>query len=302
MNWVGNNQLQVAAKTLVELGLREDLGLHSDEPVSTNFDLTSRNLIASDEVGAVLIVARDRGVIAGLGVGSLVYSVLDPSVTWTSDSADGDSVQPGEIIAQVSGSLRSLLVGERTCLNFLSHLSGIASLTNKMRQAAGRSDLAVLDTRKTIPGYRRLQKYAVACGGGTNHRMGLFDGVLIKDNHLAAWNRRTGSQTIGSAIREARSRVPAGTQIEVEVDRLDQLKEALATKVDIILLDNMTLAELKSAVELRNQMAPNTKLEASGNIKVETISEIAKTGVDRVSIGGLTHSAPALDIGFDWER
>ena len=302
MNWLGNVQLEQSARALVDLGLREDLGLDRVTEFTTDADVTSAVLIDADELGSVVVVAREPGVISGLDVGCLVFEVLDASVNWTSRAADGDSVLAGDVVACVQGPLRSLLVGERTCLNFLSHMSGIASMTRRLVREADNPDLVVLDTRKTIPGYRLLQKYAVACGGGTNHRLGLFDGILIKDNHLAAWNRRIEDKDLVSAIHAARSGIIHGIPIEVEVDGLDQLREALAAAADIVLLDNMSLEELRLAVDLRNQMAPSVKLEASGNISLETISQVAKTGVDRVSIGALTHSAPALDIGFDWEQ
>jgi nicotinate-nucleotide pyrophosphorylase (carboxylating) len=201
-------------------------------------------------------------------------------------------------VATVTGPLDKLLIGERTMLNFLTHLSGIATLTRRFVDAVAGTKAQILDTRKTLPGYRVLEKYAVRCGGGTNHRMGLYDGVLIKDNHLAAWTK---SESIADAIRTARRKSP-GVSIEVEVDTLEQLREALKGQPEIVLLDNMTPARLREAVAIRDALngQPQVLLEASGGVALETVREIALTGVERISIGALTHSAPALDLAFDW--
>ena len=182
-------------------------------------------------------------------------------------------------------------------LNFMTHLSGIATLTKTFVDCVKGTRARILDTRKTLPGWRLLQKYAVRCGGGLNHRMGLYDGVLIKDNHLAAW---TESASIAEAVRSARSLSPAGISIEVEVDTLPQLRDALQGSPDIVLLDNMTVETLSEAVAIRDRVAPNVQLEASGGVNLGTVTAIAQTGVERISVGALTHSAPALDLGFDW--
>jgi nicotinate-nucleotide pyrophosphorylase (carboxylating) len=182
-------------------------------------------------------------------------------------------------------------------LNFMTALSGVATLTRRFIDAVMGTEADVLDTRKTHPGWRRLEKYAVRCGGGTNHRMGLYDGVLIKDNHLAAW---TDSGSIASAVECTRRRSPPATSIEVEVDTLDQLRDALRGNPNIVLLDNMSLVTLRQAVELRDSLAPGVRLEASGGVTLESIALIAATGVERISVGCLTHSAPALDLAFDW--
>jgi nicotinate-nucleotide pyrophosphorylase (carboxylating) len=200
----------------------------------------------------------------------------------------------------VTGPIRSLLKGERTVLNFLTQLSGVATLTRQFVDAVAGTKAVILDTRKTWPGYRRLQKYAVRAGGGTNHRMGLYDSTMIKDNHLAAWS--SARKSIAAAIEQVRSSVPAGISIEVEVDTLEQLKEALAGNPDIVLLDNMPPVMLQQAVAVRDRTAPGVLLEASGGVTLERICEIAETGVDRISIGALTHSVIALDIGFDWKQ
>lgn len=279
-----------AAQVLIDLALVEDL--------NGGRDLTCSALIESDERAAVQVVARRHGVLAGEPLGRMVFATLDLDVAWAAERRDGDFLEPGSVVATVTGRLASLLTGERTMLNFLTHLSGIASLTRQFVDAAAGTRAQILDTRKTLPGWRALQKYAVRCGGGTNHRMGLYDGVLIKDNHLAAW---TEGRTIAEAVEAARKRSPAGIGVEVEVDTLEQLADALRGRPEIVLLDNMNPDQLRAAVELRDARAPGVLLEASGGVTLETVAAIARTGVERISIGGLTHSAPAIDLAFDWK-
>ncbi|MBS0206891.1 MAG: carboxylating nicotinate-nucleotide diphosphorylase [Planctomycetes bacterium] len=281
---------RVAAETLISLALAEDLG--------TVGDVTCAALIRPDEQAEVQVVARSTGVLAGSPVGRLVFAGLDPSVRWQAVRRDGDLLERGSVVASVAGPLASLLIGERTMLNFLTHLSGVASITRQFVAAVQGTNARILDTRKTLPGWRALEKYAVRCGGGTNHRIGLYDGVLIKDNHLAAW---TESDSIAHAVQTARKRSPAGILIEVEVDTLMQLQDALQGHPDIVLLDNMDLATLRDAVQIRDRAAPNVLLEASGGVTLSTVTAIAQTGVERISVGGLTHSAPALDLAFDWK-
>ena len=285
-----------AAARLIEMAFAEDL-LDAG-------DLTCQTLIPESAQAEVLVVARQAGVLAGGPVAEQVFSTLDPQVVWTTETPDGSELSAGMGIAKISGPLRSLLTGERTALNFLTHLSGIATLTRQFVEAVKPADVQILDTRKTHPGWRVLEKYAIRAGGGTNHRMGLFDGCLIKDNHLAAWGARENSaaakSTIADAVRQARAHVGHDVSVEVEVDTLDQLRDALAGSPDIVLLDNMTPAELREAVAIRDELGPHARLEASGGITLKTIGEIAKTGVERISIGALTHSAPACDIAFDW--
>ena len=281
-----------AALPLIELALNEDL--------QDAGDLTCRALINEGETGSVHVVARTAGVLAGEPVAQMVFERLDPTVTWESQITDGSPLETGSVIAAVTGSLRSLLTGERTALNFLTHLSGIATLTRSFVDAATGTKAKILDTRKTLPGYRALQKYAVRAGGGTNHRLGLYDGVLIKDNHLESWCGADSGRSIAEAVTHARNDAPDGLSIEVEVDTLEQLADALAGSPDIVLLDNMSCSELREAVALRNEVAPAVLLEASGGVSLETAADIARGGVDRISIGRLTHSAPALDIAFDW--
>ncbi len=285
---------QTAAKTLIKLSLEEDLNQVGD--------LTCQALIEATDQAEIQIVARENGVLAGLPLASLVFSEVDSDVVCTPHLSDGDVLESGSVIATCSGPLASILIGERTVLNFMTHLCGVASLTAKYVQAIQGTRATILDTRKTLPGWRILEKYAVTAGGGTNHRMGLYDGILIKDNHLAGWATRNSNSTIADAIRQARTSVDGEKGIEVEVDTLDQLVDALQAKPEIVLLDNMPPKILKQAIQLRNENSPTTLLEASGGINLESIRSVAETGVERISIGALTHSAVSLDLGFDWKR
>lgn len=284
---------RTAAARLIELALAEDLG--------TIGDVTTNALIRPDERGTVQIVSRQTGVLAGLPVARLVFEQIDHDVRWVTCVDDGGALQPGTVVAELSGSVRSLLSGERTALNFLTHLSGIATLTRRYVDAIAGTSANIFDTRKTLPGWRVLEKYAVRCGGGRNHRVGLFDMVLIKDNHLADWKASGADHTIAAAVLAARSCAPSGIPIEVEVDTLEQLADALSAAPDIVLLDNMDVAMLRQAVEMRNRVAPRMELEASGGVSLNNVADIARTGVERISIGALTHSAPALDLAFDWK-
>ncbi len=334
---------QSAAWRLIELALAEDLGFgdvsaevevaqaahlwiqrqsQAGEPPAPRFeldrDLTCAALVDPAESATIDVVIRCDGVLAGAPIAELVFRRLDPSVRWQTLIADGSTVIPQAVVARVSGPLRSLLIGERTALNFLMHLSGVATQTRRYVIAVEGTRAVILDTRKTLPGWRLLEKYAVRCGGGTNHRLGLHDGVLIKDNHLAAWmeaaakdqrseassqdsaNSRPLLRSIAAAVRQARSSSPANMPIEVEVDTLEQLRDALDGGPEIVLLDNMNPPLLREAVRLRDELAPSVRLEASGGITLANVRLIAETGVDRISIGALTHSAAALDIAFDW--
>jgi nicotinate-nucleotide pyrophosphorylase (carboxylating) len=281
-----------AAQRLVRLALAEDLGMVGD--------ITSAALIPKNMQATVNVVARAEGVLAGLPVAGLVFQELDAAVIWNARVVDGSRLARGTVIASVVGPLRSLLAGERTSLNFLMHLSGVATLTRKFVEAVAGTKAVILDTRKTLPGWRRLEKYAVRAGGGTNHRMGLADGCLIKDNHLAAWCFANTGHSIAAAIAAARCAVPAALPVEIEVDTVEQLVDALVGKPDIVLLDNMDVAMLRESVSLRDRIAPGVLLEASGGIRLANAAEIAAMGVDRISVGAMTHSAPALDLAFDW--
>lgn len=288
------------AEALIELALTEDLG----EPG----DLTSLATIPADAVGVADLVARAPGIICGLPVVAMLAERFgrDPglgaSVSLHLAVRDGDRVEHGTRIARIAGPLRAILAMERTALNFLQRLSGIASLTARFVAAVGWTHAQILDTRKTTPGWRALEKYAVRKGGGQNHRIGLFDGVLIKDNHLAAIAANGMPDPIARAVTNAREQAPLGTPIEIEVDSLEQLEQALACRPEIVLLDNFDLGALTAAVLLRDELAREIALEASGGVDLATVAAIARTGVDRISVGALTHSAPSLDIGLDFKE
>jgi nicotinate-nucleotide pyrophosphorylase (carboxylating) len=271
-----------ACRRLIDLALTEDLGPTGDR--------TSLATIPATAVGRAAFVVRRPGVVAGVPAAAMVCAAVDPALAFTAEAADGKR------IATVTGPLRSILAAERTALNFLQRLSGVATLTRGFVDAVAGTKAKILDTRKTTPGWRLLEKYAVRCGGGANHRIGLYDGILIKDNHLAG---------LGGDVRkavEAARNFPgnAGLPVEVEVDTLEQLEVALAVRADIVLLDNMTTDQLRAAVARRDAVAPGVLLEASGGVSLATVRDIAATGVDRISVGALTHSAPALDIALDY--
>jgi nicotinate-nucleotide pyrophosphorylase (carboxylating) len=278
---------KTALDYLAALGLEEDLGKTGD--------LTCQALIPEDLPGKAVLVARAPGVVAGLPAARRVFELVDSSLSFGPLVADGAQVQPGTQLATVSGRMRLILMGERTALNFVQRLSGVATQTQRYVALVADLPCKVLDTRKTTPGWRLLEKYAVRLGGGHNHRMGLADGVLIKDNHLAAIG---GSVT--EAVRRARAKYDNRVPIEVEVDTLTQLDEALGCGPDIVLLDNMSVVDLAEAVRRRNARAPGVLLEASGGVTLATLRAIAQTGVDRISVGALTHSAVALDVALDY--
>ncbi len=280
-----------AAQRLIDLAIDEDFGAAGD--------LTSQLLIDPEARGTVRIVARKSGILCGLPIVPLVFERLDALVTVEGRRGDGDELARGDVVAELSGPVVSLLGGERTALNFLTRLSGIATLTQQFVNAVKGTRAQILDTRKTDPGWRVLEKYAVRCGGGVNHRMGLFDAVLIKDNHLAAWGRMP-HRDAASAVETARAGAGNGIPVIVEVDTLTQLENVLPARPDIVLLDNMSLEELRTAVSIRDSVGADVLLEASGGITLETVAGVAATGVDRISAGSLTHSAVALDLGFDW--
>ena len=281
-----------SARDLIAAALEEDLG--------SGGDVTSRALIPAEQTGTVAIVAREPGILAGVVAARMVFEEVDRSVAFAPLARDGDRLAAGQTVAEVSGKLQSLLAGERTCLNFLTHLSGVATLTRRYVDAAAGTTAGIYDTRKTLPGWRALEKYAVRAGGGHNHRRGLNDMVLIKDNHLAGWRAAASDRSVAAAVHTARARATPGIMVEVEVDTLEQLADALAGRPDIVLLDNMTPAQLQEAVALRNTRTPEIELEASGGVSLATVAAIAATGVERISVGALTHSAPALDLAFDW--
>jgi len=269
-----------AAAPLVELAIAEDIGPG---------DATSEATLPADQVLSGRIVAKAAGVIAGLSIAEAVFARVEPGIRFTPHVHDGDDVVPGDLVAEVSGPGRGMLAAERTALNFLQHLSGIATLTRAFVDAVACTQAIILDTRKTHPGYRALEKYAVCMGGGQNHRLGLYDMVLIKDNHMDA------AGSITAAVERARAACP-DLPTEVEVRNLDELREALALDVDRIMLDNMSLDEMRVAVEI---VAGRVGLEASGGVTLQNVADVAATGVDYISVGALTHSAPALDLSME---
>jgi nicotinate-nucleotide pyrophosphorylase (carboxylating) len=271
-------------ESAITAALAEDLGIAGD--------LTTDSTIPGDAIGSGTIRTRAAGVVAGLGVAEAAFRKLDPNVGFDYGCSDGAFVMGGAVLAAVRGSARALLSAERVALNFLGRMSGIATLTRRYVDAIAGTKARIVDTRKTTPGLRAFEKYAVRAGGGMNHRVGLFDAVLIKDNHIAV------ARGIGPAIAAARARAGHMVKIEVEVDTLEQLAEALSQRIDAVLLDNMTPAQLAEAVHM---VAGRAITEASGGVTLETIGAIAESGVDLISIGALTHSAPVLDVGLDLE-
>ncbi len=272
----------VVAKA-VETALLEDLGRAGD--------ITTQAVIAAQAQVQVTITARKPGIIAGLDLAVAAFQYLDPSVRIVRHLSDGTAVVPGTVVAGIEGSARAILSAERTALNYLGHLSGIATATRALVDAVAGTKARICDTRKTTPGLRSLEKYAVRAGGGVNHRFGLDDAVLIKDNHIAA----VGS--IARALDRARAAIGHMVKIEIEVDDLDQLREALAAGADVILLDNMSPEILRTAVEMTKGRAV---LEASGNVTLASVRAIAECGVDLISSGAITHSAACLDLGLDY--
>lgn len=283
-------QTAAAARRLIQMALEEDL--------AGQRDVTSCSVASAPGQGAARFVAREHGVVAGLQILPLVIEEATAELAVELLKQDGDFVRAGDQVASVSGNVVDLLSCERTMLNFLCRLSGTASLTRQFVDQTKGTGAQVYDTRKTTPGWRRLEKYAVHCGGGVNHRMGLHDAVLIKDNHLAHADQLGLSPA--EAVAQARDRNSRGMVIEVEVDSLDQLRNVLPARPDIVLLDNMSPERLREAVGLRDQQAPEVVLEASGGVTLGAIRSIAESGVDRVSVGALTHSAGSLDFGLDW--
>ena len=268
-------------KRAAAAALKEDIGPG---------DRTTRLVVPRPRPARAVIVAKQPGIIAGLPMARAVFSSYDPNVRFVALLHDGSRIKAGTVIARLSGDGRSILTAERTALNFLQHLSGVASLTRRFVERVRGLPVTILDTRKTIPGLRRLEKYAVLIGGGRNHRFGLFDGILIKDNHLAL----TGS--LRDAIRLATLGNRRKMMVEVEANSLAQVRAAVTERVDAILLDNMTTAQLRRAVRL---VSGRAFLEASGGITLDNVRAVASTGVDAISIGALTHSAPAIDLSLE---
>ncbi len=273
------NELELkSAQTLIELALKEDVG---------SGDITTDNIIPAESRRKAKMVAKADGVVAGLPVAEMVFRSLDTNLVWEVKTPEGTRVKKGDVMVEFEGTYRALLTGERTALNFLQRLSGIATMSAKYADAIKDFKTVVLDTRKTLPGFRMLDKYAVKTGGASNHRIGLYDMAMIKDNHIEV------AGGITKAVKAVRSKINPGILIEVETTTLEQVQEAIDAKADIIMLDNMDTATMKKGVEL---IAGRAKVEASGNMTLERLREVAATGVDYISIGALTHSVSALDI------
>lgn len=307
--------VQEDCRQIVRLAVREDL--------DRGQDWTSLSLISAEATDVATVVAREQGVVAGLLASQLALQEMATDIVWSPHVQDGDAVVSGQPLASLAGSTRDILTTERIILNLLGKLSGIATLTRQYVDLTADSRAEIYDTRKTTPGWRRLEKYAVRCGGGHNHRTGLFDAILIKDNHLASAARqevrtpdilevsektspRYGPVVAVEKVREfmvANPRLAAKEMvIEIEVESLDQLSELLPAAPDIILLDNMSIDQLRQAVALRDDVNDQVMLEASGGVNLANVSEIAATGIDRISVGALTHSACALDVALDWSK
>ena len=265
---------------IINLSLKEDLG---------SGDITSELTIPANKTGVAEIISRQSGVVAGLEIAGKVFKIVDAGLDFLAFVSDGEEVGQGEVVAKVAGNLRSIVTAERTALNFLQHISGIATLTNSWVRLIEGYPAQLVDTRKTTPGLRQLEKYAVVVGGGRNHRKGLDGGVLIKENHIAA------AGGIEEAVNRAKKAAPVTLRVEVEATNLEQLTEALQAGAELIMLDNMDTAEMQQAVEINDGQAC---LEASGNITGERLQEIAATGVDYISCGALTHSVPAMDYSL----
>ncbi|WP_246067324.1 carboxylating nicotinate-nucleotide diphosphorylase [Paenibacillus koleovorans] len=268
----------------VRLWLEEDIGTG---------DITTTTTIPLDRRSKGIIHVKDNGLIAGLPVAAQVFRIVDPELVFVPKVEEGVYAEKGTILAEVSGSTRSILLGERLALNLMQRMSGIATRTNQYVRAIEGLPTRLVDTRKTTPGHRMLEKYAVRVGGGHNHRFGLYDAVMIKDNHIK------GAGGIEPAVRAAREGIPHTMKIEVEVESFEQLEQALSAGADIIMLDNMSNANMTEAVRRVRAAAPHVIIEASGSVTLETIQGIARTGVDVISVGRLTYSVPALDISLD---
>lgn len=268
--------------------IKKLIGAALDEDIGPG-DLTTQSTLDGSEIGRAAAIAKSGLVVAGMDVFKTVFLFIDPSLTFSGYFRDGKTVSPGETLAEVSGSLSSILKAERVALNFFQRMCGIATSARSFVEAVKDTRAVIVDTRKTVPGLRLLDKYAVAAGGGKNHRFALYDGILIKDNHIEA------AGGIAAAIGRARQKAPHTARIEVEVKNLDEVREALSAKADAIMLDNMGIKEMRQAVSL---ISGKALIEASGNISLDNVREVALTGVDLISVGALTHSVKAADISL----
>ena len=276
-----------------ELEIVIDRALEED---SISADVTTSVLIPSHLQARASLIPKEPGILSGLDVVAATFKRVNPDLVFTQKLVDGERVQGGEVVATISGSMASILTAERTALNFLQRMSGIATLTDLYVKAVDGTTASIADTRKTAPGLRLLDKYSVSIGGGRNHRMNLTDGVLIKDNHLAALSGE--GVSLSQAIKRARTKAPHTVKIEVEVETVEAALDATAAGADIVMLDNMSPAEMRKAVD---QISGKCFVEASGNITLENVAEVAQSGVDIISVGALTHSVRALDISLDYE-
>ncbi len=278
--------MDAAVNQLIRMAISEDLG---------EGDVTAEYFIPDERMARGFVTVREEGVVSGVEVAAEVFRQFHPDLSVNPMVDDGDRVAPGALVLEINGPARAILGAERTALNFLQHLSGIATLTSRYVEKVHGTGTEILDTRKTTPGWRMLEKRAVVDGGGSNHRMGLYDRAMVKDNHLATEGGLTALQ---DAIRRLKAERP-GVEVEVEADTIEQVRAFLPLDgVDHLLLDNMSLDELRLAVEMRGKGGP--RLEASGGVTLESVHAIARTGVDFISVGAITHSAPALDIAMDF--
>jgi nicotinate-nucleotide pyrophosphorylase (carboxylating) len=273
-----NRKVKEAAHILIDLALKDDVG---------EGDITTDNIVPAELRRKAKMVAKSDGVVAGLPVAKMVFKTLDQDLIWNELKPDGSKIKKGDVLVEFEGTYRALLTGERTALNFLQRLSGIATMSAIYADAVKDFQTVILDTRKTLPGFNKLDKYAVKTGGASNHRLGLHDMAMIKDNHIEV------AGGITAAVKAVRARVDHGIKIEVETTTLAQVQEAIDAKADVIMLDNMDLETMRKGVQL---IAGRAKVEASGNITLERLRDVAATGVDYISIGALTHSVSAMDI------
>ena len=287
-----NKLSESALEDLIRGALREDIG---------SGDITTELLIPKNKVIKAVIILKEKAVVAGLEIAQRVFRAIDKNIQFKVTSADGSQEKPGKIIAKIQGQAGSILSGERTALNFLSHLSGVATVTRSFVDEVKPYKAKIMDTRKTTPGLRELEKYAVALGGGHNHRMGLWDAVLVKDNHIAVLKAGARGINIKDIARLVKEKKPKGMKTDIEVRNLKEFQEVLEIPPDIIMLDNMDISQIKKAVAMRDAQRnrQNVKIEVSGGVRLSNIKAIARAGVDMISIGALTHSAKAVDMSLE---
>jgi nicotinate-nucleotide pyrophosphorylase (carboxylating) len=282
---------QAQLRRLAESALMEDRAWE---------DVTTAALVPPEQKGRAAIIAREDGVLAGLAMAQAVFDALDPTLQWQPQAEDGDRLAPEQVVVTLEGSLAAILRGERVALNYLSHLSGVATATARLVEAVAGLPVRIRDTRKTLPGLRMLEKYAVSVGGGENHRLTLADAVLVKDNHLAALRAR--ELSIADAVRLARQQAPEGMRVQIEVTSVEEARQALEAGAQELLLDNMPPSQMRQVVELAKAAPARIGLEASGGITLENVRAVAEAGVDYISVGAITHSAKALDMSLEVER